>query len=86
MDTKTGQRRRLAKLAMKSGIVASPGRIYRDLPAESPGNWGFSAHVFMDAGLLEKEWWWTQSRANPSPPIFPVKQGKNREYRKINPN
>ena len=34
-------------------------------------------------GLAEKYWWWTQSRANPSPTKFPVKQGKNREFSKM---
>ena len=28
---------------------------------------------------LKGGWWWTQSPANPSLPIFPVKQGKYRE-------
>jgi hypothetical protein len=29
---------------------------------------------------LFEEWRWGQSRANPSPPDFPVKQGKYREF------
>lgn len=28
---------------------------------------------------FDREWWWTQSGANPSPAKFPVKQGKNRK-------
>jgi len=34
---------------------------------------------------FDTEWWWTQSRANPSPPKFPVKQGKYREFSRNRP-
>ena len=38
------------------------------VPAKRPGTAAFARRGVMAPGLLEREWWWGQSRANPSPP------------------
>ena len=77
-----GEQRLFAGNPAFVSFLASPSSEER---RGAPSSAGFSAKLVSDAGSRRKEWWWTQSRANPSPPDFPDKQGKNREFSRFWP-
>ena len=80
-------------LALESGLqrlfgisgyfVSLPPSPHKPNTAKAPGTAGFGEVHGLAEGSQEKEWWWTQSGANPSLADFPDKQGIYREILKF---
>ena len=66
-------------------FVRLPATVVGSIPAKRPGTAPFPPRAFMDPGSLESGWWWTQSRANPSPANSLLNRELTGNFRGITP-